>query len=295
MPCNNILPGLKVTYNVPPTCKDESASKCGLIMDVHGGFMTGPMEDANTNMSALGEIHGYIVATPSAPDKDWNKRCHPDFDNCISDRALLAWLEEALEVPDWKVDKSKVHFMGFSEGGLMTWRMICKRPDLFASFVAMEGNVLKFQPDDRHMAASCLKPGSPQPAVLVQNGINDLASTWKDWLEVEAYLKDTWKLGDAMHVAGDGKTWNRTRYARSDGGVAMEFLSYTYVADYSLKGHCYPGGQIKVPLFSRWTPFGCPGKAEQAKGEKPGYNIGEEAMKWFVAHPKPKPSIDTLV
>ena len=49
---------------IPPQCVTDGA--CGLIVDVHGLTMSGNMEDANTNMRALGAQYGYVVIQPNA-------------------------------------------------------------------------------------------------------------------------------------------------------------------------------------------------------------------------------------
>jgi len=291
-PVGNQTYRLKVDYNVPALCVDSSQTKCGLIFDVHGTTMSSQTEDKNTNMIALGEQHGYIVVQPHAPGNDWDGTCSyppPDgnWDHCVDDKAVLHWLDEALSLPQWKIDRNRLHFMGFSSGAIMTWRMICHQPNLFASFVPIEGVVPDGPPNGKHFGVGCLQKGAAQPAVLAQQGRKDAMVTWRNWLQSEAYLKEVWKLGEATTIAGPGEEWNRTRYARADGGVPFEILFHSYIAEGAisgtlLRGHCFPGSDDINGLI----PFGCPGKKERAKGHFAGYNIGEEAMKWFLAHPR---------
>lgn len=80
--------------------------------------------------------------------------------------------------------------------------------------------------------------------------------------------------------------FSRTQYQGAS-GAQVELIAYDYVADYMLKGHCIPGSDnIKVKLGEELVAYGCPGAKERAAGEKPGYKIGDEAMKFFLAHPK---------
>jgi len=270
--CNSLLLGLRVTYNVPQQCVNQT---CGLITDLHGYSMNAAVEDFNTNMRELGEKNGYIVIQPSAPGGNWldTTGAHK--------RAVLAMVNEALAVEGWKIDRNKVHLMGFSQGAMVTSSFICSHPDLFASFVVMEAA------NGGQEVLTCLKKGSPQPPVLLQNGLNDLSSRYGVWEASFPHIRESWGLSDGVKIAGDGKTWDRIRNIGST-GVPFEFLNYTYVADYFLKGHCFPGSKHlhKTDVPGQVLPFGCPGLKEQAQGQKAGYFIGEEAMQFFLDHPK---------
>ena len=92
------------------------------------------------------------------------------------------------------------------------------------------------------------------------------------------HVSRVWGLGAGETIGGDNSTWQRTRYLGHT-GVALDFLNYSYVADYPLKGHCFPG--------STSVPFGCPGAKERRKGQKAAYRIGEVAMEFFLANPGP--------
>lgn len=369
VPCASLWKGFSVTYNVPERCLSSS---CGLIVDVHGFTMDGDAQDANTNMRALGEEHGYIVVQPNAPLNNWNvdalghpctglalpnatpghQTCFlPPFDKePIGDRAINNWVQEALDVKAWKVDRSRLHLMGFSEGGWLTGRMLCNYPHVFKSFVMLSGasNADPFE---------CIRAGAPQPPVLVNQGLNDLSSVWREFDDSLQKLKSKWKLGEGKVVDGNatcGQEWeefdcrsfgcncqgfadwygvtgslfdknkgcantktawnwykdhlctasakphprrpgcngcySRTRY-EGQSGVPLEVLSYSYVADYFLEGHCFPGSENMGHNGTEAFAFGCPGLQERKEGAKAAYVIGVEAMKWFLGHEK----VSTLV
>jgi len=343
--------------------------------------MDSDSQNLNTNMRALGERHGYIVVQPAAPGWGWHglpnwnvdahsKECSalnpvngsvtkqtcwnaPWNEEPASDRAIITWLQEALEVSDWKIDRNRVHFMGFSEGGWMTGRMLCNYPDLFASFAMLSGAA-----NDDPFA--CIQTTSPQVPLLVNQGLNDYSSTWREFNAGLQKLLSKWQLGPGKVVAGKASCaqewefdckmfnctcqgfadWYGTVNGRSYGcaatataqkwwaahrcvataspgsyrggcegcfsrsryegrsGIPLEVIAYDYVGDYADKGHCFPGSSNTVktghgpagrPPFAEFAPFACPGAAERAAGAKWGYTIGDEAMKWFLAHPK-KPS-----
>lgn len=230
--------------------------------------MNAESQNKNTAMRERGEENGYIVLQPSAPSGSWN------VPGNLGDKAILGWVDEAFTAPGWNIDKNRVHFMGFSQGSFMTSRMLCSNPDRFASFVAMEGPGF----------GGC-KQGAPQPPFLLQAGTNDKCCGGAVAQAALGQLKKLWGLDAGVKVAGDGH-FTRTRYTSTLGIYpnSFEFLTYDYVADYFMTGHCFPGSDDLIGFM----PFGCPGKKERAKGAKPGYIIGEEAMKWFLKYPKPE-------
>lgn len=377
VPCKALWPlgtGFSVTYNVPEKCLTE---KCGLIVDVHGYTMDGDAQDSNTNMRALGEENGFVVVQPNAPGWGWHKFANWNTDAYSSacsalnpdnssltpqtcwnapwqeepagDRAIYTWLQEALSIKEWNIDANRVHFMGFSEGGWMTGRMLCNYPHVFASFVMLAGA----SNDDPF---ACIQPGAPQPPVLINQGYNDYSSTWRAFNTGFKGLVTKWKLGPGKVVDGKascGQEWetfdcnnfnctcqgfadwygsvggrsfgcattatavkwaqsnacratatpgafkggcegcfSRTTYAGPT-GVPLDILAFDYVADYGSKGHCFPGGD-PYKVGHGYFAMGCPGVAERAAGAKWGYNISDEAMRWFLAHPK-KGSLTTVL
>jgi hypothetical protein len=272
----------------------------------------------------------------------------PPFDEePIGDRAINNWVQEALNVKAWNVNKERVHLTGFSEGGWVTGRMICNYPHVYKSFVMLAGasNADPF---------ACVKPGSPQPPVLVNQGFNDLSSHWKTFDAGLQSLKNKWNLTEGKVIAGKatcgqeqeaidckefgctcqgfanwygvrhalvGKNrgcastellWNwykdhkckevaepsahrggcagcftRTRY-EGPFQAPLEVLSYNWVADYFLKGHCFPGSQDpgRIQIGKLPNSYSCPGAQERKEGAKAAYVIGDETMKWFLAHEK---------
>ena len=112
------------------------------------------------------------------------------------------------------------------------------------------------------------------------------------WFQVH---KCQTSMSTGAHRGGCEGCFSRTRHEGHS--AALEILAYDYVADYADKGHCFPGSDNivktgKGPAGRPWSgggaefaAFGCPGAAERKAGAKWGYKIGDEAMKWFLAHP----------
>jgi len=207
------------------------------------------------------------------------------------DRAINNVVQELAAVAAWKVDRNRIHLTGFSEGGWVTGRMLCTYQHFYKSFVMLAGA-------SNADPLECVQAGGPQPPLLVNQGLNDDSSHWAAWTSSMQKVKAKWNLGEGKVIAGnatcspgmdEGRVgcYTRTRY-ESPAGIPLEVLSYSYVADYFLKGHCFPGSTDSKSILGPFTGsgFGCPGVKERKLGAKAAYTIGEEAMKWFMAHEK---------
>ena len=251
--------GFVFHVEVPEACV---SSACGLVVDVHGRTMSAEMEDANTAMRALGRTYGYIVVQPNANPKPPLSSWNPGAD----DDHVYAFVQDAIAA--FRVDRKRVHLTGFSQGGMMTFRLLCKHADLFASVAPAAGTGCSFKPGDM--------PSREIP-VLYMHGTSDALIDFNTQAVPQRdALIAGWSMGAGAVVASDAQ-FTRTRYT-SPSGTPFEFLQHDYAAASSIiKGHCYPGstdpGKAKGQLF----PFGCvPPNA---------FVWGDEVMKFFVAHP----------
>src|SRR5262245_55004857 len=119
LPCDG---GIVYDVEVPAACTSQP---CGLIVDMHGFTMNGDSEDANTGMRALGQQHGYVVVQPTAPGTP------PGWTQSTDAPLVFAFLQDVAIVLG--TDPKRAHAMGFSQGGGMTFRMVCAHADFFAS------------------------------------------------------------------------------------------------------------------------------------------------------------------
>lgn len=271
--------GLTFDVEVPAACV---AGGCGIILDVHGLTMSGPMEDANTELRARGGAAGFVVvqpsATPAPPQASWSAADEPKVHDFLT-RAIAVYA----------IDPARVHMTGFSQGGFMTWRFLCAHADLFASVAPAAA------------ASSCPVIGNPagQPActftgtevpsrklpILYMHGRAD-----QNYIpfscaqpQVDAIVR-AWGLSSDGVVASS-PTFTRTRW--SDGaGTVVELLAHDYassaqvplVSASKLEGHCYPGST---------DPGTAPGQLFSFRCEQPASFVwGAEVVAFFLAHPR---------
>jgi pimeloyl-ACP methyl ester carboxylesterase len=249
--------GLVYDVTTPPQCTSHGA--CGLIADIHGLTMSGNMEDANTNLRALGVQYGYVVVQPNANPAPPDSMFMPGDDDKI-----YAFLQAA--IPALGIDPGRVHFTGFSDGGEMTFRFTCAHAEMFASVAAAA-------------AVGCFQPGqtpSREIPLLFMNGTKDaLVDFQTSAIPQRDAIISTWNFGPGTVVAS-GTGYQRTRYT-SPGGDVFEFLQHDYESNNPiLDGHCYPGSTDPGTAQGQLFPFGCVAPNE--------FTWGVEVIKFFMAH-----------
>ncbi|MBN1654717.1 MAG: hypothetical protein JXA30_13180 [Deltaproteobacteria bacterium] len=239
--------GQNIVFNVsvPSQCLEKA---CGLIFDVHGFSMNGLVQEENTNLARLGREKSYIVVQPSAPNASWNGAAHYPV--------VIDFMNLAIKV--WNVEKRRVHFTGFSQGGRMTWTMRCTQSEIIASAAPIA------------MTSVDCEPGLPvreMPVLYTQGQSDEFAGDGRPvanaYISAHLMREDQVLSSDAQH------TW--TRYVNDD-GLLFEFIDHTYSTSPIFgAGHCFPGS------FSDSSPYGCDQSAP--------FHFGEVVMEFFIAHP----------
>src|SRR5690606_10640751 len=115
---------IRYDLEVPAACL---SAPCGLVLDIHGWTMSADAEDRNTDMRRRGRELGYVVVQPTAPGligvPTWNLDAHAE--------PVFAFVSDVAAA--FHTDPRRAHVMGFSQGGGMTWRLLCTHPEFFAS------------------------------------------------------------------------------------------------------------------------------------------------------------------
>lgn len=250
-----------ITYDVEVSAPCALGG-CGLVLDVHGATMTATSEDLNTNLRALGSAAGYVVVQPTAPGSWWTPATH---DAMVFDFLTLA-------ARAFRVDPDRIHFTGFSQGGFMTWRMLCEHADVFASVAPGAACGALFP----HCPFTATERPSREIPVLYLHGVNDpivagCRTAMRDSVVAGwSMALDTFVSMDADH------TW--TRY-RSPTGNVFEYIEHDYRARSTiLSGHCFPGSpDVGTSTFGT-SNYGCEDTA--------AFAWGQAVIEFFVAHPR---------
>ena len=255
---------------------------CGIILDVHGLTMSGPMEDANTELRMRGSAAGFVViqpsATPAPPQASWSADDEPKVFDILT-RAIAVYA----------IDPDRVHMTGFSQGGFMTWRFVCAHADVLASVApAAAASNCASAGGAGPVQAACSFTGAEMPSrklsILYMHGRAD-----ENYIpfscaqpQVDA-IASAWGLhADGVVASGAGYTRTRWRDAAID--VEVELLAHDYtstaqvpfVSASELQGHCFPGSN---------DPGNQPGQLFSFRCEQPAaFTWGDEVVKFFLAH-----------
>ncbi len=272
--------GLDVDVEVPEPCL---SAPCGVILDLHGLTMNAEQQDNNTGLRALGNQYGYIVIQPNAkgqpPLSKWT--------TYEDDEKVMAFTKDAFAA--WHTDPGRFHVSGFSQGGFMTWRLLCKHSDLIASVAAASscaGYGIEIPYLGSLSEVGCSFTGTDKPAsevpVLQMHGTLDVIIPYYCGTNLKNAVIEAWDLTETETVSSDGDhSWKRYE---SPSGNVVEFISHDYRSkSLVLQGHCMPGSQD--------LDGGEPGQLLGGFGCKDAspFVWGEAVMKFFVAHPKVNP------
>ena len=229
---------LALTTVIPADC---AAGGCGLIFDVHGYTMSADSQNAGTRLRTLVEQDGgYILVQPSDPNRNWDPADGADG-HVI---AAVKLVRDAFQV-----DRRRIHFTGFSQGGWMSWRMACAHPDVFASVAPVAGGDTTMGPGAGGSKGDCFGRGktNPEIPILHLHGTADRTVSFRSAESIRS------KVVAAMgNPAAEKLTDGRSRWTGN--GMHYELLTHS-------GGHC-------IQCMSN-------------------FRTGEEILKFFKAHPAP--------
>lgn len=141
----------------------EGVERPPLIVVLHGGGGRGRQIDRHTGLTQQAVAQGFALVYPDGVDRQWNDgRGDPnakDDATRVDDVGFLSALVADLGARGL-VDPDRVFVMGVSNGGMMTYRMLCERADLFMGAVAVVANLPKA------MAPLC-DPSRPVPLMVL--------------------------------------------------------------------------------------------------------------------------------
>lgn len=113
-----------------------------IVIVYHGAGMTGRLMRALTGLDAVADKHKFVVAYPDGTGliPTWNSGGIPFVVNKTDDVAFTRDLLDDLKMVATP-DPKRVYAAGFSNGGMMTYKLANERADTFAAVCAVGGTM----------------------------------------------------------------------------------------------------------------------------------------------------------
>ena len=237
----------------------DSTSSHPLVIVLHGAGVWGELQANFWGLFDVVDQQQLVLVYPDGIDGIWNGgSCCGNAE--VDDVGYISGLiEEAQQV--YNIDADRVYLMGHSNGGFMSFRMACERPDLITAIVSLAGSTF----DD----PSDCQPGSPPVSALVVHGTEDQTIPYEG--SMEEGFRFPGAVETAERFAGlagcnvdnvtaldnidltddyDGAETERISYGGCDEGLGTEL--WTIVEDDCAKSTC--NGHIPVfVLTGTWA------------------------------------------
>lgn len=138
----------------------EAGEALPVVLALHGGGGNASGTQRFTGFNELADVEGFHVVYPEGVDKGWNdgRTTVPGRDTSVDD---LGFLDAVLDDVDARVGLGPVMMTGVSNGGFMTWGVVCSGSDRIA---AIAPTIAGRSTDS---APSCA-PAGPIPTLIIQ-------------------------------------------------------------------------------------------------------------------------------
>jgi polyhydroxybutyrate depolymerase len=119
--------------HVPEGVRDPAA----LVIAFHGLHGNAAQIEKSSGFSALADREKFIVVYPDGIDEKWRFAGRTDADVKFTLAIIEAVAAKA------RVDRRRIYANGISNGAMMSWRLACDAPDVFAAFGFVSGAYLE--------------------------------------------------------------------------------------------------------------------------------------------------------
>lgn len=196
-----------------------------LVLDFHGILTNAGIQRAISGYAELSEREGFIVAFPEGIDAAWNVGPCCTASRTVDDVGFAKALVKQIE-SDGCIDAKRVHAVGYSMGGGMSFHLACHAADVFASvapaaFDLLEENSVDCEPA-RPITVMTFR-GTGDPIVTYAGGASNppnglpvtihflgAEATFQKWKEFDGCTGSPSPTGDGCQT-----------YSQCEGGVEV--------------------------------------------------------------------------
>jgi polyhydroxybutyrate depolymerase len=223
-----------------------------LVLALHGGGGNKErMCDLTGGLADLVDREGFLLLCPQGVEGHWNDGRGLDRyraqREAIDDVGFLRALARELS-RQYEVAEGRVYVTGASNGGMMTYRLACEAPELFAAAASIIANLpkqLRCQPSEP--ISMLIMNGTEDPLMPYDGGqvrflwqelgaVHSTMETAARWAETNGCQPDPTEVELPEEDPEDGTLVQLTAYSGCDRG--SEVVVYTIVGG----GHTWPGG-----------------------------------------------------
>lgn len=261
---------------VPSRYGDETPP-LPLVVMLHGCTQNADDFAAGTQMNALAESEGCLVAYPvqrkgDNPSKCWNWFRREDQQRSLGEPAIIAGITQQI-MAQYRVDADRVYVAGLSAGGAMAVIMAVAYPDLFAAVGVHSGLDIGVAHDvmsalaamkgrASHTPATGLR--TPIPLILFQGDADTTVNPSNAEPIVARFAGTAKPSHSARHTSPGGHAYTLSVF--NDGQGAVDVEQWTVHG----AGHAWSGGN-----------------ANGSYTDSRGPDASKEMLRFFLAHPKP--------
>ena len=122
----------------------DPATPAPLLVLLHGFGVTGDLEEQYLGLTEATDAHGMLFVAPDGTPSALGPRFWNATDACcgatsgVDDVAYLGAVIDDVKA-HYAVDPRRVYLVGHSNGGFMSYRMVCERADEIAAIVSIAG------------------------------------------------------------------------------------------------------------------------------------------------------------
>ncbi len=133
--------GEQRTYTLYTPSTHNLMDPLPLVVALHGGLGSGDQFAGTTGFDAVAEADRFLTVYPDAIDGTWNdgRNEGPNGPEANDVDFIAALIEEISRTRTVNLDR--VYVTGISNGGFMTGRLACDRPELFAGFAIVASSL----------------------------------------------------------------------------------------------------------------------------------------------------------
>jgi hypothetical protein len=201
--------------------------------------MDGEMQLSNDGIVDHALPAGYIVIAPTSPSPtidgpSWKPLYHRD--------QLIDILKKSAET-DPKIDPNRIHVTGFSQGGFLTWDILCRASDTVCSVAPLAASGRDDEwGADVGFGDQCFIEGSPavKRSVMFTIGSTDaLSSPALSRDQIDSVTAAYFDTGVSPSETSIGQA-SLEAYGPTGSGINVNFYSHNSASTYGWGGHCFP-------------------------------------------------------